>query len=98
MMRDYILQIEQGENLSHDQITVLMELIMSGQAPLEDIKSFLLSLNKKGPTVEEITTAFGEMGVAKYKHPERIEPIDELPLTTTGKVRHQALRERLTGS
>ena len=55
MMRDYILQIEQGENLSHDEITVVMELIMSGQVPLEEIKNFLLALNKKGPTVEEIT-------------------------------------------
>jgi len=55
MMRDYILQIEQGENLSHDEITVVMELIMMAQAPLEDIKDFLLALNKKGPTVEEIT-------------------------------------------
>ncbi len=55
MMRDYITQIQQGENLSHDEITVVMELIMSGQAPLEEIKDFLLALNKKGPTVEEIT-------------------------------------------
>jgi len=54
-MRDYILQIEQGENLTHDEITVVMELIMSGHAPIEDIKSFLVALNKKGPTVEEIT-------------------------------------------
>ena len=54
-MHDYILQIEQGESLSHDEITVVMELIMSGQAPLQDIKDFLVALNKKGPTVEEIT-------------------------------------------
>ena len=32
-----------------------MEVIMSGQAPLEEIKDFLLAINKKGPTVEEIT-------------------------------------------
>jgi len=57
MMRDYILQIEQGENLSHDEITVIMELIMSGHAPLDEIKGFLLALNKKGPTVEEITAS-----------------------------------------
>ena len=55
MMRDYILQIQQGENLSHDEITMVMELIMTGQAPLEEIKDFLSALNKKGPTVEEIT-------------------------------------------
>ena len=55
MMRDYILQIQQGENLSHDEITVVMELIMSGQVPLDEVKNFLLALKKKGPTVEEIT-------------------------------------------
>jgi anthranilate phosphoribosyltransferase len=55
MMRDYITQIQQGENLSHDEISVVMEFIMSGQASLEEIKSFLQALNKKGPTVQEIT-------------------------------------------
>src|SRR5258708_3216936 len=55
MMQEYISQIEGGENLSHDEITVVMELIMSGQAALKDIKDFLLALNKKAPTVEEIT-------------------------------------------
>ena len=30
--------------------------------------------------------------------PERIEQIDELPLTTTGKVRHQALRDILSSN
>ncbi len=55
MMRDYILQIQDGENLSHDEITVVMELIMSGQVPSDEIKKFLVALNQKGPTVEEIT-------------------------------------------
>jgi len=55
MMRDYINQIQQGENLSHDEITVVMELIMSAQVPSQEIKAFLSALNKKGPTVEEIT-------------------------------------------
>ena len=55
MMRDYIYKIQEGKNLSHDEITVVMELIMRGQAPLKEIKDFLLALNKKGPTVEEIT-------------------------------------------
>jgi len=54
-MRTYITQIEQGQNLTHDEITVVMELIMAGHADLDEIKDFLLVLNKKGPTVEEIT-------------------------------------------
>jgi len=57
MMRDYIYQIQEGENLSHDEITVVMELIMSGQVPVDEIKNFLLALNKKGPTIEEITAS-----------------------------------------
>jgi len=55
MMGDYIEQIRQGNNLSHDEITVVMELIMSGQVPLDEIKDFLSELNGKGPTIEEIT-------------------------------------------
>jgi anthranilate phosphoribosyltransferase len=57
MMRDYIVQIKQGENLSHDAITIVMEMIMSGHASVDEIKDFLQALNKKGPTVEEITAS-----------------------------------------
>jgi acyl-CoA synthetase (AMP-forming)/AMP-acid ligase II len=61
----------------------------------ERIYAFIVPTGKAPPSVEEIAVAFGAMGVAKYKHPERIESIAELPLTTTGKVRHQALRDQL---
>ncbi len=54
-MRSYITQIQQGENLNHDAIVVVMELIMSGHASLDEIKEFLIALNVKGPTVDEIT-------------------------------------------
>ena len=54
-MRNYIDKINSRQNLSHDEITVVMELIMAGHASLEDIGDFLLALNAKGPTVEEIT-------------------------------------------
>ncbi len=57
MMLDYIYQIQQGENLSHEEISMVMEMIMTGQAPLGQIKDFLLALNRKGPTVEEITAS-----------------------------------------
>lgn len=54
-MRDYIIKIQQGLPLSHDEITIVMELIMSGHSPIDEIKDFLLALNAKGATVEEIT-------------------------------------------
>lgn len=62
----------------------------------ERICAFIVPSGKTPPPVEAISAAFEEMGVAKYKWPERIEQIQELPLTTTGKVRHQALRDQLT--
>jgi acyl-CoA synthetase (AMP-forming)/AMP-acid ligase II len=60
----------------------------------ERICAFLVS-NGTPPTVSDLATAFADMGVARYKTPERVERIDALPLTTTGKVRHAALRELL---
>ncbi len=54
-MRNYIDKINSRQNLNHDEITVVMELIMSGHTSQEDISDFLLALNAKGPTVEEIT-------------------------------------------
>jgi len=61
----------------------------------ERICAFIVPAGVHAPTVEELSMAFAEMGVAKYKHPERVETIDSLPLTTTGKVRHETLRQRL---
>lgn len=57
MMRDYISKIQHGTNLSHEEITLCLEMIMSGHAEFSDVKNFLLALNAKGPTVEEITAA-----------------------------------------
>jgi anthranilate phosphoribosyltransferase len=54
-MRNYIFKILEGHNLTHEEITVVMELIMSGHQSAEDIQDFLLALNRKGPTVDEIT-------------------------------------------
>ena len=54
-MRNYIDKIISKRNLTHEEITVVMELIMSGHAPVDQVQDFLLALNAKGPTVEEIT-------------------------------------------
>ena len=52
MMREYIEQIQQKENLSHDEITIVMEMIMSGHASMEDIKDFLLELSSRHPVYQ----------------------------------------------
>ena len=44
-------------------------------------------------SVQEIGSYLISLGLAKYKLPERIEPIDVFPLTRVGKVDKAALRE-----
>jgi acyl-coenzyme A synthetase/AMP-(fatty) acid ligase len=61
----------------------------------ERICAFVVPAGPAVVTVQDLSAALTELGVAKYKHPERIEAIDALPLTTTGKVRHETLREQL---
>jgi acyl-coenzyme A synthetase/AMP-(fatty) acid ligase len=61
----------------------------------ERICAFIVPEGTSVPGVAELSSALSEMGVARYKHPERVVALEALPLTTTGKVRHAALRERL---
>jgi non-ribosomal peptide synthetase component E (peptide arylation enzyme) len=46
-------------------------------------------------TLEDVQAFMGKEGVAKYKWPERIETINQLPRTPTGKVLKYVLREEL---
>jgi cyclohexanecarboxylate-CoA ligase len=50
-----------------------------------------------GPNLDELLAMLSEAGVARYKYPEQLIRLAQLPLTVTGKVRHQALRELLEG-
>lgn len=56
-MREYIQKLVHKENLTSKEIEDVLYSIMSGGAVEEDIKEFLIVLNEKGPTVDEITGA-----------------------------------------
>jgi 2,3-dihydroxybenzoate-AMP ligase len=45
-------------------------------------------------TLEELTAYLTDMGIAKFKLPERLELMDDFPLSTFGKVTKKALTER----
>jgi non-ribosomal peptide synthetase component E (peptide arylation enzyme) len=46
-------------------------------------------------TVEDLGTFLGATGLARYKHPERVVLLEELPLSPAGKVDKDALRRRI---
>lgn len=52
-----------------------------------------LDAGAEAPTVQSLGSFLLQAGLAKYKLPERIEVIDELPLTNVGKVSKKALRD-----
>ncbi|MFD9737302.1 class I adenylate-forming enzyme family protein [Umezawaea sp. NPDC059074] len=45
--------------------------------------------------VEDLGTFLGAAGLARYKHPERLLVLEELPLSPAGKVDKDALRRRI---
>ena len=46
-------------------------------------------------TIEELGAFLGKHGLARYKHPERIEILEAFPLTQVGKVDKAAMRQLL---
>lgn len=46
-------------------------------------------------TFEDMTAYLDEQGIAKQKYPERLEIIDEFPMTASGKIQKNHLRERV---
>jgi acyl-CoA synthetase (AMP-forming)/AMP-acid ligase II len=47
--------------------------------------------------LDTVVARLAATGLATYKLPERLEVLDELPATASGKIRKHVLRERFTG-
>ena len=60
-MSEAIARVVVGENLSQDEMTEIMELIMTGEATASQIGGFLVGLQIKGETVDEISGAASVM-------------------------------------
>jgi acyl-coenzyme A synthetase/AMP-(fatty) acid ligase len=56
---------------------------------------FLVPRPGTPPTLADLTAALAEAGIARFKWPERLELVAELPTTPTGKVQRSLLRQRL---
>lgn len=71
MLKPYIAQIMQRQNLTAEQAEQAMQVIMSGEATQAQIGGYLVALRMKGETVEEITGSARAMRT----HATRIHPI-----------------------
>jgi non-ribosomal peptide synthetase component E (peptide arylation enzyme) len=62
----------------------------------ERICAFLVTRHGTGVARDELNQFLLARGLARFKLPERIETIGELPLTNVGKVNKKALREMIS--
>ena len=60
-MKEYLLKINENNDLSFDEMKLAIQMIMTGQIDQSEIESFLLGLNKKGISEDEITAAASVM-------------------------------------
>jgi len=77
MIKEAVAQIVTGQHLNEQQMTAVMQEIMSGQATDAQIGSFITALRMKGETIDEITGAvrvmrekatFVDTGIDTAKH------------------------------
>lgn len=59
--------------------------------------AFVVTRDGADFTLDDMQAALGEVGVAKYKWPERLELVPELPTTASGKVQKYVLEQELQG-
>ncbi|MEK7879502.1 MAG: hypothetical protein AAB285_06545, partial [candidate division NC10 bacterium] len=81
--------------LHHPRVRMAALVGMPDERLSERSCCFLVALPGPPPTLAELTSLLGEAGIAKFKWPERLELVDTLPLTPTGKVQRSVLRERI---
>jgi len=103
------LIIRGGENLSAKEIENTLHLhpgireaavvAMPHERLGEGVCAFIIANDADAPPDIEAIIAFTEaQGLARQKTPERIEVVDALPKTPSGKVRKDQLRKQLWGS
>jgi acetyl-CoA synthetase len=81
---------------AHEAVAVAGVIGVPHEKRREVPKAFVVTAEGHEPDEvlrEELQAHVGER-LAKYEYPRELEFVEELPRTTTGKVRRQSLRER----
>lgn len=97
--------IRGGQNISpgeveqilykHPKIDKVAVVGMPDERMGEKVCAFVVTKNGESLTLEEVVDYLAQHQIAKYKYPERLELVDELPMTASGKIQKYLLREKL---
>ena len=85
---------EEVENLVYQlpAVRLVAAVAMPDDTLGERVCLYVVPHDGASVTLAEIQAAMEEAGVARYKWPEHIEVVDELPTTKVGKINKKALR------
>jgi 2,3-dihydroxybenzoate-AMP ligase len=88
------ISAEEVENLVFELLTVSQVAAVAMPDPQlgERVCLYVVAQPGHSVTLEQVREAMHARGVAKFKLPERLEHLDELPVTKVGKVDKKALR------
>ncbi|MBP0438303.1 AMP-binding protein [Tianweitania sediminis] len=96
------LIIRGGENLSakeiedalhqHEAIREAAVVSMPHVRLGETVCAYIIPASDARPTTKDLAVFLEDKGMARQKYPERVEYVDDLPRTTSGKVRKDRLR------
>ncbi len=91
------ISAEEIENLilSHPAVQNVACVPMPDPILGERTCAFVVPRSGRRPTLAELVAHLTEAGIAKFKLPERLELVDELPLSPFGKVSKVALTKRI---
>lgn len=81
MIREAIIKLSKGENLSYEEAEAVMNEIMSGEATPVQMSSYLTALSLKGETIDEITASAAGMRAHCVK---LLHEMDVLEIVGTG--------------
>lgn len=83
--------------LSHPRVTMASCVPMPDPVLGERMCAFVVPRGEP-PTLGELTMHLTARGLARFKHPERLEIVDELPLSPFGKVQKNVLVARVAAA
>ena len=101
------LIIRAGENISareieetllgHPSVADIAVVAMSNDVTGESVCAFLSFRDGESAGFADLVAFLGDAGLAKQKAPERMVEMDQLPRTSTGKIRKDQLRDLARG-